>query len=103
MQDGDLYRLFFDPMALVPTNEKLGVPSSFEEEHTEHVWWEVVEIGSETTVESVIDSKLELMGVLKSTKAVLLDSLRKRELTLMRLLPWLPKDSLRVNFLRVLL
>jgi hypothetical protein len=63
-----LYKLLVDHVALVHASEKLGEPSSFEEAYAEHVWWDAMEIGSKPIVESMIDSKLALMGVLKSTK-----------------------------------
>jgi hypothetical protein len=62
VQDGGLYKLLVDLMALVHTNKKLGEPSSFEEAYAEHVWWDAMEIGSKPIVESMIDSKLAIDG-----------------------------------------
>ena len=57
-----------------------------------HIWHDAMCLSSKPNVESLIDSKLQLMGVLQSTGTRLLDSLKERELNWMLLLLW---DSLK--------
>ena len=58
VQEGGLYRLLVDCVALVHSSKKLDEPSSSEEAYIEHLWWDAMEIGSKPIVESLIGSKL---------------------------------------------